>query len=196
MEFALVLAVPVVAYLVSRNSRWRPVRVFLLVYSACIILFFGSLAFGSRQFSSFIVSRQHSFLNLKGTAFKLDPLHSSIKSFLHVLPQAVKNSFLRPWFWESKNMLQLFYSIEVIVFVILALLAVLFRQEEWKKRLTNPVILLLFSFSISLYVLVGYTVPFPGAIIRYKCIPELLLVCCFIILTDYKKIKAIILKIF
>jgi len=46
---------------------------------------------------------------------------------------------------------------------------------------------MLFFYACSVYLMIGLLVPFPGAIIRYRCIPELLLVVCFSI--DVLKFK-------
>ena len=84
------------------------------------------------------------------------------------------NTFLRPFPWEAKGALQLLAAAENI-FILTLLIWLLLTIKNDYKILNRPFVWMLLFFSFSLYLFVGYTVPFPGAIIRYRIIPELLL---------------------
>ncbi|MEO8584082.1 MAG: hypothetical protein ABI415_09815 [Flavitalea sp.] len=187
-EFGLLLFIAVVAYLVTLKFRRHPFLTFVIIYGAVALLFLVSLLTGFTGIADHIILRQHLFLLLKGTTFPLDALEPHAGSFIKVLPQAINNSFFRPYLWEVHSVLQVFYAIEVIVLLLLSLLAVFIKHANWKERLSNPVILMLLFFSLSVYLFIGYVVPFPGAIIRYKCIAELGLICVMVVVTDYKVI--------
>jgi len=88
------------------------------------------------------------------------------------------NTFFRPYAWESKGVLQLISSLEVIAFWLLVLFY--FVRGEKKRDLVQPMFLTFLFFGITLYLFIGYTVPFPGAIVRYKTIGELLMILPFL----------------
>jgi hypothetical protein len=142
------------------------------------VLFFCSGLMSNGGLPGMLASKQREFFALKGTAFQLDTLHVSAKSFLAVLPQAIVNTLARLFPWEAKGLLQGLYAAEVWLFLLLIAFTIIKRGPEWKFRLLHPVILLLLFFSASVYLFIGYTVPFPGAIARYKAIPELFMVSC------------------
>ena len=158
--------------------RWKrnPLWTFATVYMLSAILFFGSQIISSHNnLPAMVVNRQQQFLQLKGTAFPLDPLQPSIKSFAAVLPQAAGNTFLRPYLWEWKGALQLLAALEVLVMYILVFLIFFKPAGDRNEIYKHPLILSFIFFAVSWYVFIGYTVPFPGAIVRYRIIAELLL---------------------
>ena len=144
--------------------------------------------------SGHVAQKQIEFSKLKGTTFRLDPLDESPASYLRVLPQAAANTFIRPFPWEVKGILQLLASAEVVAFWIVLILSIVYRHPYWKLRLFHPVILMICSLAVSMYLVTGFIVPYPGAIVRYKSIAEILLLCVAVSLarhhdtTNYKKI--------
>lgn len=175
-QFAILFAVALVPYFISLKCKYSTLKVFTVSYLAAIILFF---ALGLQEA---VAGKQQQFLQLNGTRFEMKKLEPTIKSFTEMFPVAFNHTFLRPYPWETKNLLQLFYSFEMIFCWLLLIFMVFNVHPGWKQRLYHPVILMLLFFSISLYILTGYIVPFPGAITRYKIIAELLLVCVATIL--------------
>ncbi len=152
-----------------------------IVYLSCVVLFFGSLLISSSvNFPSFVASRQLEYFGLRGnTRFHLDTLQPSVRSFAQVFPQSLNNTFLRPYPWEAKGFLQGAAAIEVLLVILLGILFIFNNYSGLKSHFRKPLILFSFLFAFSLYVFIGYTVPFPGAIIRYKIPAELLLVVVF-----------------
>jgi hypothetical protein len=148
-----------------------------LVYGSCVLLFFGSLVVSPKNnLPSFVANRQYEYFRLRGsTRFHLDSLQPTVSSFVKVLPQSVNNSFFRPYLWESKGLFQLGAALEVLVFLLLAFLYAFKKEKSFKEHFKSPLILFPFLFAITLYIFIGYTIPFPGAIIRYKIPAELLL---------------------
>ena len=122
-----------------------------------------------------VAKRQQDFFALQGTRFQLDSLQPSVTRYARVLPQAVSHTFFRPYIWEAKGLLQIMTALEVIVFWLLAIWMIFKKDENRKMQITSPLLLFFLSFGITLYLFIGYTIPFPGAIVRYKAVPELLL---------------------
>jgi hypothetical protein len=67
----------------------------------------------------------------------------------------------------------------------MVIISIIKKDIYWKDLLCKPLILFSLSFGITLYIFIGYTIPFPGAIVRYKAIPELLLLAVPVICTNW-----------
>jgi hypothetical protein len=186
----LLVAPALVAWFIAIRYNRRPVPVFLLVYGIGGVLFFSTSLISSRvNLPMVIVNRQQEYLPLQGTRFQLDTLQPSVAGFARVWPQAVNNTFFRPYVWEAEGLLQIMTAIEVIVFWVLVLLPFFRKDERWKKYITQPLLLFFLFFGIALYLFIGYTVPFPGAIVRYKVLAELLLLTIPLICTKWATVR-------
>jgi hypothetical protein len=163
-------------FLVKRYST-RPMLTFALLWIICIVVFWASaLLPASFSMPVMVATRQHEYLALKAnTRFELDSLRPAFNSYMHVLPQAVRNVYIRPYLWEAKGFLQLATAVSIMIMWLLVLLVIIRKEMPWSSYFRNPVILFFLFFCLNFYLLIGYTVPFPGAIVRYKVIPELLL---------------------
>lgn len=174
---AMLLCPALLSVYITVKYRLRAWKVWVPVFAISSILFFATALISPEQnLPRMIADRQAAFFALHGnTVFKLDPLEPNAGSFLRILPQAVVNVFFRPTLWEAKGALQLVASADICFFWALVLLACFRDRRSWRDRFTHPLLLFLLIFSAALYVFIGYTVPFPGAIVRYKIIPELFL---------------------
>jgi hypothetical protein len=175
--------------ILSWQKPKRAIFYFSSVYIFLIGIFFASMLISpQKNLSTPVINRQREFFRLHGTSYKLDSLQPSFKSFIKVLPQSFSNTFLRPYLWEAKGLLQLLTAVDVVLFWAVLLFAILFHEKKWKEILQSPLFLLLVFFSVSQIIFIGYVVPFPGAIVRYKSIPGLFLFICLIFATDYNRI--------
>ena len=50
-------------------------------------------------------------------------------------------------------------------------------------------VLSIFFFAFSMYIFIGYTIPNCGALVRYKSEFTVLLLACFVALSDYEKLN-------
>lgn len=182
----LILLPGLLAWFIAEKTRLQAWKIFLPVYAVCVLLFFASAYISAdANMLTFVVHRQQEFFQLKGnTIFKLNALEPTAASFLQTLPQALMNTFVRPFVWEAKGALQWLSAFETL-FTWMVLAAAIIKSGK-----TNALIWLCLCFGICLYIFIGYTVPFPGAIARYKVIPELLMIiaCFMIIKSDKEKI--------
>jgi hypothetical protein len=175
------------AWFISVKFNRKPAAAFLWVYGICGLLFFASAWVSpARNLPGVIVERQQSFMALNGTRFQLDSLQPTVSSFIKVLPQALSHTFIRPFIWEAQGALQVMTALEIIVFWLLVLTAILKREMQWREALKKPLNLFSLTFGIIFYIFIGYVIPFPGAIVRYKAIPELLLLCVLAICTNWR----------
>lgn len=186
----LILVPGLVSWFIVHRGQRKAWPVFLLVYGMGALLFFGSILLSpTNNLPAFVAGRQQAYQGLTAnTRYRLDALEPTVGSYVTVLPQALNNTFLRPYAWEAKGALQLISAIDIIVCWLLVLGCFAWRDARWKEQLSQPLILCLLFFSVILYLFIGYTVPFPGAIVRYKIIPELLLYSVLLLNINYKKI--------
>jgi hypothetical protein len=193
----LIFRSPVAALLVPALISWwlatrferKPLFQFVWVYSLAATVFFLSAVFSSNNLPGIVVQRQREFMRLKGSSLPLDTLQPTIKSFTVIFPQATVNSFIRPYLWEAKGILQGMAALEIIIFWGMLIFIFVYHDPDWKTIINQPLILFLVFWSISLYVFVGYTIPFPGAIIRYKIIAELCMLAALISLLKHQRFK-------
>ncbi|WP_133055371.1 hypothetical protein [Niastella koreensis] len=196
-QILLLLIPALLAWLVCVKFNRKPVATFLWVYAIGGLLFFASAWVSPAQnLPGVIADRQQSFLKLHGTRFQLDSLKPSVTSFARVLPQALSHTFVRPTLWEAKGALQLMTAVEIIVCWLLVLLAIIKRDIHVRQTLQKPFILFCLAISFTLYIFIGYVIPFPGAIVRYKAIPELLLLAVAVVCTDWRAQNQISKKVY
>jgi hypothetical protein len=184
----VILLIPALAaWFISVKFNRKPVAAFLWVYGICGLLFFASAWVSpGGNLPGLVVERQRSFMALHGTRFQLDSLQPTATSFIKVLPQAFSHTFVRPYIWEAKGALQIMTAVEIIISWLLVLAAIIKREMHWRQTLQKPLILFSLAFGLTLYIFIGYVIPFPGAIVRYKAIPELLLLSVLTICTKWR----------
>jgi hypothetical protein len=172
------------------NKPKKAIFYFSIVYAASFLIFFASpLVSPKENLPEVVVGKQREFLQLHGnTVFRLDTLQPVLTSFVKIFPEAFANTLLRPFVWEAKGPLQLLTAVDIIAFWLLMLLFLAFPSVNLRNLYSHPLLLLLLFYSLSQILLIGFTVPFPGAIIRYKVIPQILLILYVGILVDWIKI--------
>lgn len=194
----LLLLIPALAaWYISVKFNRKPLPTFLLVFGAGCLLFFATgLVSPQKNLPQVIAHRQQAFMALQGTRFPLDTLQPTLLSFTRVLPQALSHTFVRPYIWEAQGALQLMTAAAIIIFWGLAIICIIKKEIHWKAMLCKPLILFSLGFGITLYIFIGYTIPFPGAIVRYKAIPELLLLAVPVICTNWVFLQKINKKLY
>jgi hypothetical protein len=122
------------------------------------------------------------------SAYTIPPLRYSFSSFIRYAPSALFNSFFRPFPTECKNAYQWFCSLENIFCVFMIFLSLFFIRY---RKTDFTFFLLFFSFVISLLLILGYTTPVSGALVRYKAPLLPFLLIAFFALTDVEKLQKI-----
>jgi len=175
IQYLIMFLPAFIAFLYSvRKKQGGPVA-FSRIYLALLLIFTISLFLPPAfQLSRPLIHAQQGFLVLKGnTRYGLDSLHAGPVSFIKVLPQATANSIFRPYPWEGKALLQSLSSIESIFLIAAFLFFILSGQT--KNKAGSALLWLFLFYAIPQLIAIGYTVPFPGAIVRYRSIPFLFL---------------------
>ena len=178
-----VLVISVLAILLLRNNIMLPLAPALLGYfiaqkfpaqrwwvygTVCLlglIAFFLSPYLGV-DLPAAVSHRQQEFIALGGrTAVAVTPLEANLPSFLHNLPSALSIGFLRPLPLEG-GFRYLPFSLEALAFLLL-LIFTIWTARKYKTPALVPALLV---FGILNWLMIGYTVPNIGAVIRYRSI--------------------------
>ena len=186
----LLLWIPVViCWLIHHHHTKYVSRTIALVYVLSALIFFASALIDSEHnLPNAVAHRQQAFFALPGkTRFQLDSLNSSPYQFLKVAPQAMENTLLRPYLWEAKGALQWLSAIDALVLWACFLYFLAMRGYRQKEVLLHPHLLYPALFGLTLYLFIGYTIPFPGAIVRYKVQAEVFLLI-YLSVKSHKKL--------
>ncbi|KYP16054.1 hypothetical protein [Flavihumibacter sp. CACIAM 22H1] len=177
-SFAFLLLLPITCWWLVSQKGASLYKAFFGVHLIAMFLFFLSgLLPGALNLPRAVLSVQQDFFALEGnTRVALPALTTSPVSYMRNLPAALDNIFLRPYPWEAKGILQ-YGMVAQNIFIICLLLALVLKRFPGRVELVpHSMIWALAFFSFTFYLSIGYTIPFPGAVIRYRVIPETLLV--------------------
>jgi hypothetical protein len=126
---------------------------------------------------------------VKSTSYiEVTPIKVSLNQLLLNIPEALVNSMFRPWLTDPGKEFKYFASIETILLFGFLVFAIINKKRLSKSEKTLVFSLLLFALSISL--IIGWTTPILGAIVRYRAPVYLaILLISFIIIEPPKRWK-------
>ncbi|TXH54147.1 MAG: hypothetical protein E6Q89_08455 [Bacteroidia bacterium] len=123
-----------------------------------------------------------------GSYVELTPIYDSSLQLLLNIPEALENTFLRPYFNDPPHSIYKYFTmIDNYGLLLIFIIVLLFFR---RKLSTNEIALIaaLVTFSFVLALLIGWTTPVLGAIVRYKVPIQLALMLITIIVFDFKKV--------
>lgn len=171
-NFVFLLLIPaLLAWMIAGKRKHMVWQTFVILY-----IFFGSVFFLSGFLSSkfnlpqYVSERQIEFISLSkasGSAINVNPLFPNFRSFLNNTPQALNHSLMRPYITEVTSILLVPAVLEILCYELLLLLFFFFR---FKNSINRPFIYFSLFFTISIYMLIGYTIPILGALVRYRSV--------------------------
>jgi hypothetical protein len=119
---------------------------------------------------------------------KTTPINKSIFQLIKNIPEALVNSYARPFPKDPGSSLRFPAMFEVWILSFLLLFSFLNRRSLNKDQM--GMIISLFIFTISLLLIIGWTTPVIGAIFRYRFPAQLALaIVAFILINPEKFIK-------
>lgn len=168
-----------IALWLSRNLAPYSGKSFLKqwgIWLTCIAIGFGSAALFNVDLLGAVSQKQNDFLNhaeviKAGSMVSIERLDGSFKRFIMVTPTALKNALIEPLPWNFSGLPSILMMLENILF--LGLLALALFQGSSKK---NELALFLGQFALPVILLIGFTTPVLGAIMRYRAPIMVLLV--------------------
>lgn len=193
--YILILLLPnILAWTIIYLTKTTKVgTVFLILNSCMIVLAFNAGKLNNRlNILEDLKHKQKDFINVAHSTkakstIEVAKLNNSSQTFIETMPNAFFNGLFRPTIFEIKNTFYTFSAFENLSIFILVILVLTFFKKPSQDEL--PYIYFGIYFTILLSVLIGWTVPVLGAIVRYKipCLPFLYSVLLLCI--DFNKIK-------
>ena len=163
--FLMALLPALCCYYVSNYIKLKPVKLFLIVFSALAVVVYCSPAI-----MKVISDRQNEFLTL-GNAKSLvavPELKPVFRNFIEYLPVSISMVFLRPFIWQSYNTFYFLSALEMLLYQSLFITAIYTLVKNKKRMTVTPLVLFCIFFSITAFLIIGYTIPYLGAVVRYK----------------------------
>jgi hypothetical protein len=192
-NFYLLAILPAMfAWFVATKFKKQSLFVFIGCYALFLLLFFNF----ERMFSNFnllqkVCDRHEQFASMIWarsyiTTIKLEP---TFIGFAKYFPTALNLSLLRPYPSEAHNLFYFASAAELITLIFTFIIFLFFRKNA--SQLQKPIILFCFFFSLTAFVIIGYTVPIIGAIVRYRSIFLPIFFTPILCMIDWKKLKNI-----
>jgi hypothetical protein len=187
-HIVIALIPSIILSLLYRSLLTKKLIKLMTVYSLMITCFF-FLQFNNTNLAQILINRKSEFqlASTGNTDINLNELKPDIISYLYNFPQAFNHSFLRPYLFEFKTLSVNLTAIEILMFEILFLLFLFYRKISSAKLHWFNVFGI--CLMLHLFLIIGYTIPNIGAIVRYRSIFWIFLITPVICNIDEKKIK-------
>lgn len=127
-------------------------------------------------------------LEKTGSGVDATPINNSGIQLIKNIPSAIVNKIVRPYPWDSGSWLKHLAFIENSVLLFFLILGMIYQKEIKNKKIRN-VILVLTLFALSILLVVGWTTPVLGAIVRYKVPATLIIVLIILVIWKKKETK-------
>ncbi len=195
-NYVLVALVPaLIAWWLSNRLPIKKIWTFLYSYFTFICLFCIATFFsGSANLANIIINRREDFAKLRigYTNIQMNNLQPNLKSFWYNLPQAINHALLRPYLWEFSRWDVFLTALEPFWYSII-FIAFLFWGNKKIYASSGFLLFGLFFFG-SMILVIGYTIPNIGAIVRYRSIFWVFLICPLLCSTDWKRISRYLMR--
>lgn len=171
-NFVLITLVPalIALWLASKNSNYVA-RTFAITYLLFTVLFFSLHHLGkTADLPKYVSERQIAFNRISreaGSAINVNLLFPTFRSFFNNAPQALNHSLMRPYINEKHTFSYLFVSVEILLYELLFLL---YFFTGTKRSKADAFVYFGVFFALSMMMIIGYTIPVLGAIVRYRSI--------------------------
>jgi hypothetical protein len=195
-NFVFIALVPAcIAWIIAQYKPKFAFISFISVYIIVATLFFSlGLISAKTDLPRYVSERQTAFVEISKSGasnLKINPLFPNFKSFLNNAPQALNHSLIRPYVTEIESFVYIPFALEIILYEVVFLLFIFFRKKDF---IINPIIYFCIFFSLTMFLIIGYTVPIIGAIVRYRSIFFTFLILPIFCYFDWQKLKMILHK--
>ncbi|MGI8583527.1 MAG: hypothetical protein ACR2KX_15115 [Chitinophagaceae bacterium] len=190
-NFVLITLLPAItSWIIAEKNKKFILQTFVVVYLFFIVLFFnlGSLH-SSLNLPKYVSERQIAFVQIakdSKSAININPLFPGFRSFLNNSPQALNHTLMRPYLTEKFTLLYIPAAIEIFIYPVLFLIFLLFRSRTKKP---DAFIYFGIFFSLSMFLMIGYTIPIIGAIVRYRSIYFPFLIIPIVCYTNWGRVR-------
>jgi len=164
------------AYL-CKNLAYQKKWIILGSYVVYALLFFISgLIHHTLSLPEAVIKRKLDFALLPEgrTNIPMRELLPSVQSFVKNLPQVVNHSVFRPYLWEFPGTGVLLAALELFVYQMLLLISIYSFAK--KRNIVNLFNIYGFCLFVNMILIIGYTIPNVGAIVRYRSLFWILII--------------------
>ncbi|PZP52696.1 MAG: hypothetical protein DI598_00285 [Pseudopedobacter saltans] len=187
---AIILVGCTVMVRVANPNSTHFTKRFFIAFGLVFVFFMISSFFpNSINFPLLLARKQNGFYDIAGAQpIPSIPLTGNILSYIQNLPNAIFNCFFFP---ISKNLFveRIGWIGFAIFFLFLALTVLAIKYPRKSGLWSNAFFLMMFSFCLLNYLLIGESVAYYGALQRYRAIPEAIFCILILQLIDFKKIN-------
>jgi len=127
-------------------------------------------------------------LSVPGSGVHVTPIMGDPSTMLKMIPEALFNTTIRPLPSEGGNWLKFLAHAENVLLLIASFVIIVFfrRQIKFEQKST---LIALALFTLVMLLIVGWTTPVVGAIVRYKIPAYFTFVITLLLLFDWEKLK-------
>lgn len=184
---SIVMLPALIAWWISHNRPQYAKVIFASVLLFCALVFFTTKNFiPSADFPAFVSERRAAFESISltsNTYLPLGPLVPTFAGFMHAAPVSIYHAFFLPALWNFPNLMSFPFVAELIFIWLLFLLSVIYPG---RKRYAQCCLFIGFFCLVNI-LMIGYTIPNLGAILRYRSIYLHLLSICFLVSINWRK---------
>ncbi|HTC01506.1 MAG TPA: hypothetical protein VK705_12570 [Ferruginibacter sp.] len=194
-NFVLIALLPaLLAWILADSKQYHPLKTFVIVYGIGVIIFFvAGMISPKLNLPYHVAQKQLAFLALKNahSAIPVDTLQPTFVSFVHNSLQAFNHGAMRPYIADGGAAPFLYpFAIEIILYQLLLVIFVFYQKRNDSLSLNDRSFILFgVFFSLSLIMIIGYTIPIIGAIIRYRSIYFPFILSPILCSTNWKRLK-------
>ena len=189
-NYVLVALIPaMIIAILSRRLTWNRWAIFAGSYLVFMCLFFATrISDSPLNLPAAVVQRKADFALLEpgNTAVAMNELQPDLQSFAQNLPHAINHYLFRPYLWEFKQPAILFTAVELFVYHLLILLFIFFPKK--KDGPIHPYNIFGLALLLNMMLIIGYTIPNIGAIVRYRSIFWVFLICPLLCNINWKRL--------
>lgn len=190
-NFVFITIIPaIIAWMLAEKNKKFVLVTFAFVYLVFIIVFFNIGALHPKlDLPQYVSTRQIAFIQIakeSQSAININPLFPNFRSFFNNTLQALNHTLMRPYLTEKFTLLYIPVAIEIFIYELLFILFIFFRYKNLKFP---PFIYYALFFSFSIFLMIGYTIPIIGALVRYRSIYFPLVIAPVICSIDWKRLR-------
>ena len=195
-KYYVVLAlIPAIIGMCIRGLRRsiKPIYAHAMAIALCFIMMIGSSVIGfSPNGIDIIQSKREEALKaaILGDAkhyLFVDNMENTALGFIQKIPEVFINGLFRPFIWETGNSPFIaLTALENLVLILLIIGAIAFPD---KKQFNDSKVWMLISFVLCLALIIGFTTPISGGIVRYKTAFIPAFCSALVMLIDFSKLS-------
>lgn len=126
------------------------------------------------------------FMTKAGSGFEITPIKDDLGTMITMIPEVLFNTYVRPLPHRYKNWLTMPAFIENIIYILALILAfTLYRNST--STIVNRKLWSMAIIAVTISLIVGWTTPVAGAVVRYIIPAQALLLVIILIKFDWKQ---------